>query len=411
MKMMTIGKSPYLLTSHAKIHGAVLQHLYKSGHAMASIVSHHDATYFVPETDEKGRQICYYKFDDHKIPIIPFRADKEPAIAVYEILNIFKPDLVITIGDFTDCLFMKAVKMFCEHPLKWLAILANHSYPINEKNAELVESMDAILCTNRMTENMMQELFQKDVLDMCHFGGETGLTQKRKPHDKFRIMTSGKNAQIDNIPMLMEVTSELVEEIPNLELYVHANVYDSGDYDLSLIKDRIDPKGKFIKFPNKYVSLTDGYSPEEYQNELRNSDLFVAPSMTSGTGLSVFDAMSCGCLPLMSDVGCHREIADMITVFCPKMKRNEILVPCIDLMTIGETYLGICRPEELKQRIRQLYQKITKKAGYELGLVELIKIHSQKEFWKILDKMIMDGEMQKSSICVETIGESNHGRN
>ena len=75
----------------------------------------------------------------------------------------------------------------------------------------------------------------------------------------------------------------------------------------------------------------------------------------------------------------------------------------------GETYLGICRPEELKQKIRQLHQKTMKKAGYELGLFELIKIHSQKEFWNIVDKMIMDGENQNPSICVETIGERSHG--
>lgn len=403
MKIMTLGKSPYLLTSHSKIHGLLLQHLYKSGHSVASVVSHHDTSYFVPEKDEKGRQVCYYKFENHKIPILPFRQDKEPAIAIYEILNVFKPDLLITVGDFTDCLFMKAVKMFCEHPFKWLAILANHSYPINEKNSELVESMDAILCTNKMTANMMQDLFHKDILEMCHFGGETGLAQKHKSNNKFRIMTSGKNAQVDNIPMLMEVVSELVEEIPCLELYVHSNIYDDGDYDLNLLKDRIDPKGKFIKFPNKYVSLTDGYSSEEYQAELKSSDLFVSISMTSGTGLSVFEAMSCGCLPLMSDVGCNREIADMITVFCTGMQRNEILVPCIDLITVGETYLRVCRPDALKQKIRHLYQKITKNAGCELGLAELIKINCQKKFWQTLDKMIVDGEYQKSSICVEVI--------
>lgn len=405
---MTIGQSPYLLTSHAKIHGLLLQHLYKSGHAIASIVSHHDSTYFVPEEDKKGRPHYYYKFEDHKIPIFPFRHSHEPAITVYNILNIFKPDLVITVGDFTDCLFMKAVKMFCDYPFKWLAILANHTYPINENNAELVESMDTILCTNTMTANMIQELFPKNV-EMCYFGGEPGLEQDQNPSNKFRIMTSGKNAQVDNIPMLMTVASELIEEIPNLELYVHANVYDAGDYDLSLVKERIDPKGEFIRFPNKYVSLVDGYSNLEYQTELRASDLFVSISMTSGTGLSVFDAMSCGCLPLMSNVGCHREIADMIADFCPGMDRNTVLVPCIDLMTVGETYLGICNPDELKQRIRWLHQKITKKAGHKPGLVELIKIHGQKKFWKMLDKIIMDGEKSKSSICVETIGESSHG--
>ncbi len=409
MKVMTIGKSPYLLTSHSQINGAVLKHLYQSGHSTASIVSHHDATYFVPEEDKNGRQHYYYHFDNHKIPLIPFNINKEPSIAVYEILNLFKPDVLISVGDLTDCTFMKAVKMFCEHPFKWIALLTNHSLPINENNMELFEDMDGILCTNSATADKVQKFFIKE-LNNSYVGttkepeiqeiqNRTILRKDKEVDDQFRIMTCGKNAQIDNIPMLMEVAKEARKEIPNLHLYVHANIYDSGDYDLNLIKERIDPEGKLIHFPTKYVSLVDGYSYEEYQAELLASDLFISLSMTASTGLSIFDAISCGCLPLMSNVGCHREIADMIAVFCPEIERNEVLVPCIDLMTVGETYLGICRPDELKKRICRLYNK---KSRYE-GLIKLTKVHNRKEFFTVLDKIIVDVEKARSSICVETI--------
>lgn len=405
MKIMTLGLSPYMNMSHAKIHGMILKHLYFSHHEVACIGVGHDTTFFLPQEDAQGNPRYYYSFDEHNIPLVPLLSDKEPAIMVYEILKVFRPDMIITIGDFNDHLYMKAVKMFSEVPLKWLAVLTNYSYPINEHKQEIIEDMDGILCTNNRSFDMLRNLFKKDEICLSHVGCNGSII--KEPHllrspDKFRIMSCGKSLQSDNLPMLMEVCASLRDAIPNLELYLHSNVYDRGDYDLSLIKERFDPNNEFIVFPRKYVSLTDGYTEEEYAQELAASDVFVSISLNSSSALSVFESLTYGCWPVMTDEGSCHDVAIMLEEISPKFQRNDFLVPGIEVMMTGEVYVNVCKPDCLREKILEVYKKI-KKGGHRTFFQEFISSHNRKTF--LTDVMELIGAMKKtnSTICVEPV--------
>jgi len=379
----------------------VLKYLYYSHHEVASIAMGHDTTYFLPTEDEQGCPRYYYTFGEHNIPLVPVVNQKEPAIMIYEIIKVFQPEMIVTIGDFNDHPFMKAVKMFSDTPIKWVAVLANYSYPINEAKEELIEDMDGILCTNNESFEMLSKMFKKEHISLSYVGSGKSLAE-RSPTDKFRIMSCGKNLQSDNLPMLMEICSSLRGEIPDLELYLHSNVYDRGDYDLNLLKERFDPAGEFILFPEKYVSLIDGYSEEEYAKELSKSDLFVSVSLNSSSGLSVFEALSHGCYPLMTDAGCHRDIAGMLAEISPEFQRNDFLVPGIEIMTSGEVYVNICKPDELRKKILELHRKI-KKGGHRTFSQEFISSHNRKTFLTDVMELIEAVNKTNSTICVEPV--------
>jgi hypothetical protein len=391
--------------SHARIHAMILKHLYFSHHEVASIGVGHDTTLFLPKEDTQGRPRYYYSFDGHDIPLVPLTKDKEPAIMVYEILKVFRPEMIISIGDFNDHLYMKAVKMFSEVQLKWISVLANYSYPINEHKQEVVEDMDGILCTNSRSFDMLCNLFKKDEICLSHVGCNKPIIKKpyprRSPY-KFRIMSCGKNLQSDNLPMLMEVCAGLRETIPNLELYLHSNVYDRGDYDLNLVKERFDPDSEFIVFPQKYVSLTDGYSEEEYAQELAASDVFVSVSLNSSSALSVFEALAYDCWPVMTDAGSHRDVAAMIEEISPEFQRNDFLVPGIKVMTTGEVYVNICRPDLLGEKILEVHGKI-KKGGHRTFSQEFISSHNRKTFLTDVMELIEAVKRTNSTICVEPV--------
>ncbi len=413
MKIVTLGLSPYLLTAHARIHSEVLKLLYFSDYEVAGIVWGHDTSYFLPKKNEKGELRHYYEFEGNSIPIIPFNSTKDPSIAVYEVLQTYKPDMLISIGDYNDILYMKAVKMFSDSTFKWIALLANYSSPINEKNIDLVEDMDGILCTNEGSFNMLKKMFKKDDISMTHVGCcdlssyidvRDELRKERGIQNKFRIMVCGKNMQADNVPTVMKAVAELRSEIPEIELYAHSNVYDAGDYDLNLVRERFDPKNEFIKFPDKYVSLTDGYSADDFEKELVVSDIFVSASLTASSGFSVFDAISSGCLPVMSNTGCHRDIAAMFEELLPEFKRNDFLVPCIEMMAIGETYLDVCDPQKLKRKIIGLYQKKkNKKEGHKSVFREFVQSHHRKMFFKDVITMIEAVNKANPALCVESV--------
>ena len=401
MNIMTLGLSPYLYLSDGRIHSMVLEHLFRSGHSMAAIGIGHDTGFFLPKENEKGEPVYYYEFDKYHIPLVPFNSVPDPAIGIYEILKIFEPDMVITIGDFNSFLYMKAVKMFNEKPIKWLAILSNHSYPINELNTEVLDDIDGILCTNSYSFDMFRNLYKRENIDVSHVGGcDTQVDPVR--NSDFRIVATGTNTCLDNFPMIMEAAAEVRSEIQELQLYIHTNVYDRGDFDLPLLKARFDPQDEFISFPDKYVSINEAYPEDKFHEELSRCDVFISASGHASTGMAAFDAIACGCAPLLSDVGAHRDIAEELAKISPKFKRNDFLVPCIEVMTRGEVYTSVCDPKLLRKRILNLYKKI-KKGGHRIFFQQLVDSCDRRNFLSRISEMVEAVERSNPTLCVETV--------
>lgn len=401
MKIMTLGLSPYLYLSDAKVHSMILEHLFKSGHSMAAIGMSHDTNYFLPKPDTHGNLVYYYEFENHQIPLVPFNVVKDQAIGIYEILKLFEPEMLITIGDFNTFLYMKAVKMFIEKPIQWLAVVTNYSYPINENSLDLLEDIDGILCTNSDSYYMFKDLYKKEEISLNHVGA---LKPKIVPirSSDFRIITTAKNTQSDNIPMIMEAASSCRRDIADLKLYIHTNVYDPGDFDLNLLRSRFDPNDEFISFPEKYVSINEAYADEDFQRELSCSDVFISVAGNAPTGIAAFDAVACGCVPLLSDVGSHRDISTRLAELSPEFERNDFLVHCIEIMTRGEVYTSVCLPESLKNGIMNLHQKI-KKGGHRIFSQEFVDSYDRRDFLRGVSKMVEAVESSNPTLCVEHV--------
>jgi len=146
MNIVIAGMSPYLLTSRGKINSWIMQYLYLSGHAVIGVVWGHDTDYFVPE-DGKHHFDFEYLSKNYKIPIIPISHDQDPSIVVYEIIKNNSPDVVITIGNLEEVSYMHAVKKF-HHSIKWLCIMTQYAFPMKEESKDIINDMDAILCTS-----------------------------------------------------------------------------------------------------------------------------------------------------------------------------------------------------------------------------------------------------------------------
>jgi len=400
-KIVTLGLSPHLCLSDGRIHATVLEHLFREGHAVAAIGLNHDTDYFLSKNDKEGNLVHYYEFDKYQIPLVPFNCVRDQAIGIHEIFKVFDPDMVITIGDFNSLLYMKAVKMFNEKPIQWLAIMSNYSYPISECGVELLDDMDGILCTNSSSFAMFNDLYKKDNIEQVHVGGYKSIVEPVRSKD-FRIIVTAQNTQSDNIPMVMQVASTLRTEIPELQLYLHTNVYDRGDFDLRLLKARFDPNDEFIRFPDKCVSINEGYPEKDFQRELACSDVFISVAGNAPTGMAAMNAIACGCVPLLSDIGSHRDIAEDLAELSPKFKRSDFLVPCIEIMTRGEVYASICKPESLREKILNLHEKI-KKGGHRIFSQEFVERYNHRNFLNRVSEMVKVIESSNPTLCVEAI--------
>lgn len=404
MKIVTLAPSPYLLTSGGQLNASIIKHLLFNNYPVASIVWGHDTNYFVPEQDENGKNLFYYTFnkgsDEYKIPLIPFRKHYNESVIIYEILNVLKPDIILTIGDLNDFTFMRAVKMFYNNTtsLKWVHVGANCGFPFNENNVELIDDMDAILCTSKTSLNAFKEHFKKETIDMEYVGSSLPL-QKRSPNSELSAIVCAKNILTDNLPMAMAASCQYSKTHKNIKLNVHSNVFEHGEYDLNLLKSRFDPKDETIQFPEKYVSTYEGLSDGDMAREYSSSSIFIAPSMISSTAMSMFDAISQGCVPLATDVGCQSEIAEKLTHYLG-IQDDAFTIPCTKLMTSGETYLSVCNPEDL---VPKIIFAANKGIIHQNAIAEFGKKFSRKGFLNKLCELIQLTKELHPSLSLDAV--------
>lgn len=407
MKVVTLGLSPFLMAARSKAHAMIMKYLYLTGNTIASAVWGHNEKYFIPKESEDGNKQFYYDFEyadqKHEIPIFPFVRGRDDSIYVYEILNQLQPEIVITIGDVSDFSYMHAVKSFYPHNLKWLHVALQYNNPINDDHAQILSSMDGILCTSRNCQESMQNLFGKDLMDMHYVGCNPKIYNfVDKPDNPFRIMASPKVSQSDCAPTIMSCAPGLSKEIPGLEIYLHSNVEDPGDHNLHALRDRFDPKGEIIKFPEKYVSLMDGMTELEMSQEMQKSHVFVSIPMVTATSMSVLQAIACGCYPVMSDCGTNRDIAKMLSDFLGDgYEQEDFLVPSIEIMAAGDTYLNVCGKEDLQKTIARACIKVEKDKGLNRKLSEFIPEYSQGNFLKKVVEMATSVLESESALCLD----------
>lgn len=390
MKILTIGLSPYLTTARGRLHEIVMKNIFLNGHAISSIVWGHDTNYFIP--DDNGKH--YYSFkengSEYKIPLNPTNRTAKESIFIYEMISQTKPDLVVLVGDISDFSFVKAVKMFLVNPVKWVGIHSEYSTPINEKKTELLEYFDGILCTCPSAYDRIKEIANVGVLDWSYVGCDDSVFKNYDNKDEFQIMTTGKNVQTDNLPVVMEVVSQVKKNIPEIKLYVHANVYDQGEYDLNLLKQRFDPNDEFISFPESYVSINEGLSDIEYAKEISKSSLFINPHMVSATSMTILEALSCGTEVLATNCGSNLDISEECS--------NVNLIDSHKFVANEESYLYICDEKSLFNLITAHMSKKEKIKGKEGALPQIYK---QDFFIGKMLNLLNETALEKEKIHLE----------
>lgn len=402
MKVLTIGASPYLVHSSGQIHAEIIKHLYVKDIQVASVVWGHDVTYHVPEEHDNKSSFFYhfnYQEQGHKIPIVPIQTDAKIVNNVYEIIRSMEPDVVLTVGRLEDFPYMVAVKSFITKKFKWIFLLNNHDLPIPEEHYEITESCDSIICTNKSTKNTLST--KHNDVHFCYVGANN--YRSYYPNKANLVSSSSRNSQSDNLPCLLEASKKAYENISNFGVYVHSNVNEAGDYDLVLLKDRYDPDSKFITYPDKYLSISDGLPLDEYLELLGQSGIFVSCAIAHGSFMSIFDAISCGCLPLMTKNNFTKELATYISSYLDDFCPEDFLVGSTTLMNSHHGYLYICNPNDLFKKILTLNTKISKNKGYKQGLGVIISNTQRTTFLNIVEEVIKTCYRQPDSLNLEVV--------
>lgn len=347
MKILTISASPYLLTNLGRLNGDILKYLSSVGHSISSAVWHHDLNFFMPGEDGTSRyeDVCQ---------LFPFENGRETSpIAIYETIKMIEPDVVITIGDYHEISILKLVKDLLPNTFKWVAIMTGASEPINDSYIPLLDGIDLLFLTNSNNRQQWSDIIKDDINIR-----RLGLSEKRAGQvgklDKFSVLGVGKNSHISNLSSFISGAgsfSKLSNDtgVNDIDIRLHTNLHDPGDYNLSSLVNRYGD----VKLPEDYVSVNQGLTDDKMGEIYANTTVIVDASMRSATAMTVLEAMSYGCIPLIPPVGAFADIIEEL--------KNEGLdqinfsLKGVKFVSEREEELYIVDPDSIKNELCNIY--------------------------------------------------------
>jgi len=380
MRILTISASPYLLTKLGRLHSDIIFNFYKK-HTLYSAVWDHDLKWF--SADDQGHYF-YEKNGKRICQLLPY-ISQNPQLAspqLYEIFQKVKPELVISLGDYIEIDAVFAIKTLNPTKFKWIHVFTLNAGPIKDTYNDIFNYIDYVVHTTKKSEKMVSEL--SPVANSFAYVGidESIFFYKNSPNnEKLNIISCAKNSQASGIGSILNSSQFLNNDF---NLYLHTNLYDTGDYDLNLLKNRYDVND-IVKFPENFVGLNDGATEEELNNLYNNSDIFIDVSVRSATAISLIESMASGCIPVVAPVGALKEIVDLL----PENYR---------FFVDGNTYIGSLE-EEYYIVSPQHLSKIIKKISH-------IKKHNEGEFLKMKNTIASVAKTIKRKSFLKKIEEA-----
>jgi len=293
---------------------------------------------------------------------------------------------------------MKAIKLYYAKKFQWLFVMMNNFETFSESEYDVLSEIDGVLHVSDFSESCLASEKKPKISKTVPFGCDTDIFHangEAKADDTFRIVVSGKNRQSDNLPMVMQAVHDIWKDgIKNIKLYLHANVYEKGDHDLAQFAQKLDPQQDLIDLPEKFISLFEGLSDQEYADILRKSHLFISVPMTSSSSCSVYEAISCGCVPLVLQGTAHGEAVKRCSQDS-SCQLDPMLTRALPLMNAGHGYLQICDQDDLKRRILYFYEIFQGGKGHLQS--NLVCSYTQKKF------------LQEFSDLLDNINQANSG--
>ena len=231
----------------------------------------------------------------------------------------------VVINNFSGCIFLAASLMKIKYPndIRIISVIHNDNKGLFDAHMMLRKSIDSIMCVSeRIRQRMIKEYSWEE--DKIYFKEQPIAYEENfeKLYWRFdcpikigyagRIVKQQKRA--DCIPKLIEI---LEREQMNYLL----NIAGEGEC-IELIRSFVEKNGL-----EKKVKLLGRLEKEHMADFWKEQDIFINLSEYEGTSLAMLEAMSYGCIPVVTDVSGVREFVqnDINGYICSVGKLEEIV--------------------------------------------------------------------------------------
>lgn len=370
MKILTVGESPYLLSKSGKMHADVISELKKKGHQIDSAVWNFDITWF--SVNDEGK----YFYEDERDEICelhPFNPhpDKTPGF-LFELLKKTESEIIVSLTEHDDTVVsaLFAVCGLSPGKIKWFGIFLVEALPLNEKFVEVFNVVNSSILTTKSAYDAVKKINQEIDCYYVPYGPDhTKFFDQEK--NRKGIISCSKNAQVSNIGALL-----LAMKSTDTNLYLNTNHSDVGEYDLEVLMRRY--KLENVSLPDRFVSLNDGLTCEELNEEYNKSDIIIDASVRSSTALSVKEGMAAGCIPITTRVGALEEVMEKLPEEYQFFVKSIMYIGDHEkeyqIISVDDLVKQIEKVRKIKCENREEFEKIRRKVKETALLFENITI-------------------------------------
>ena len=426
MKIITVSDSPNLFSGLARVHRHIIDGLVAANQAVLPCIWFGYDT--AAKTDialgNKPPELHYTAINgvDVQMIDIPKRSrDKREVAALHDIVNIAKPDTVITIGDYWDFYYMQAVKIKADFSFRWIACLTVEDEYVDEKLLPLFRYMDTIVVPTIFGKKTLERIASCPI-KIAPYGVEPifrrlsdkeikDLKERRHCLGKTRFITVAQNTYRKNLPVLLQAIALLKnkDSLEKMQFYIHTNIdicdrQEGALYDLRKIAEKLGVRD-MVSFPKDGSSIFSAMEDKELNDEYNASDFFVTPSTLEGWSLPTIEAMSCGLPLIANDASVMPEHAGELVApgLC---LRGWLAGNRIDVVPPSR-FLKVVKPESLADSLYEAHQwnADPDKKGVLGRMRENCLDYAKGLKWDATKKTLCDmiGDSSKAAVPVEEI--------
>jgi glycosyltransferase involved in cell wall biosynthesis len=389
MKILTVSASPYLLVRNGRMNAAVIEKLVDERHEVSTAAWHHDELFFLPE--EEG--VHWFEKDERRLAkIYPVEPHVQGSSALYELMKVVQPDIVITIGDYKETDFIWEIKAMVPNLFKWVAVMTVDCLPINENHKQQIEYADAVMSISDYGDEALRSFLNAEITKE-YFGPSEVFFADSEIERQISFMTSAKNAQASNLGAFIKAMGKN----PEIEGYLHTNLYDPGDYDIDLLIDRYGASN--VALPSHFVSVKESISDEELRDIYALHTFYVETSVKSASALSMLEAMASGCIPIGMAAG---RAGELLSEFS---NSSRLIVPHETYIGANEEEFSVISIEGLSARMSELEEWAQREPKALQNLSDearqIAASYRQKTFTQKLSSMVSNIRSAPLTVAVD----------
>jgi len=182
------------------------------------------------------------------------------------------------------------------------------------------------------------------------------LSEDESKGEKFQIVSTRELYPLYNVKQFADSLPIVSKKLSELNVVIIGNGIESKSIKSKIVKDGLEKKVKF----------TGRVTRAELISHLKQSHVFVSMALSDGAPVSLFEAMSCGCFPILSDIPANRAwIQD---------GKNGYLIPIGDHIRLAERIIDAANDLSFLKKARRINRQIVvDQLEFSLTMDNLIK--------------------------------------